>query len=369
MSIQNLAIFTICSNNYMAMAKVLVDTARRCHPDAAVYLCLADKRLSDASFYPPGCPVIDAEDLDIPNFSQFAFRYDVMEFNTALKPFMMQRLLRQGHDAVLYFDPDIEIFAPLDGVREALDQGASFVLTPHLLRPAEGDSQPDDVAIMRAGIYNLGFLGVGAGPETTAILDWWGRRLRYQCVNEQSRGLFVDQKFIDLVPGFANGVRILRDARYNVAYWNLAQRRLTHDRAGWKVDGAPLGFFHFSGFDPTDLTLISKHTAAFRNDAIPPATQAILRHYADQVLANDFQANRAIPYAYGHFASGAPIPTATRWVFRNEHEDFVGDPFASFEPPIAQPSPTPPPPPKRRRLHSRVFREFKRLLRSRRKSS
>jgi hypothetical protein len=125
------------------------------------------------SFYLPDCTVIEAEDLDIPDFMHFAFRYDAMEFNTALKPFMLLRLFRQGHHAVLYLDPDTQIFAPLDGVRQALDHGASFVLAPHLLQPAEGDSQPDDVAIMCAGIYNLGFLGVGATPETAPILQWW----------------------------------------------------------------------------------------------------------------------------------------------------------------------------------------------------
>jgi hypothetical protein len=327
----NLAIFTICSNNYVPMATVLVETARQYHPEAEIYLCLADKPLPNADFYPPNCHVIAAEELDVPDFTRFAFRYDVMEFNTALKPFMFLHLLRQGHDAILYLDPDIELFAPLDGICHALEHGASFVLTPHLLHPAEGNIRPDDVDIMLAGIYNLGFLGVGATSETVAILEWWARRLRTQCVSEQSRGLFVDQKFIDLVPGFADHVKILRDSHFNVAYWNLAQRKLTYNGSGWDVDGAPLGFFHFSGFDPADLTVTSKHTAALRDSAIPFPVGAILRHYSDRVLANGFQAKRSVPYAYGHFASGAPIDASVRWAFRNHYEDFSGDPFAEFE--------------------------------------
>jgi hypothetical protein len=82
-----------------------------------------------------------------------------MEFNTALKPFMIRHLIESGFSIVLYFDPDIEVFAPLDVVIDPLRAGCSFILTPHICQPAEGDAFPDDIGIMRAGIYNLGFLG------------------------------------------------------------------------------------------------------------------------------------------------------------------------------------------------------------------
>ena len=93
MVVQNHAIFTICSNNYVPMAAVLLQSAGEHHPNATLYLCLADKLLPEPGFYPPGCQIITAEDLDIPEFRQFAFRYDIMEFNTAVKPFMFLYLL------------------------------------------------------------------------------------------------------------------------------------------------------------------------------------------------------------------------------------------------------------------------------------
>lgn len=78
-----LAIFTICSNNYVSMAHILLETAQRHHPEAMHYPCLADRQLDKANFYPSGCTVVPAEALDIPNFDAFCFRYDVMELNTA----------------------------------------------------------------------------------------------------------------------------------------------------------------------------------------------------------------------------------------------------------------------------------------------
>jgi glycosyltransferase involved in cell wall biosynthesis len=326
------AIFTICSNNYVPMAKVFVESARRNHPGATLYLCLADEKLSDEAFYPTDCEVVTADSLAIPDFREFAFRYDVVEFNTALKPFMIRHLQARGHEHVLYLDPDIEVFAPLEQVFALLDAGASFVMTPHLTRPAEREAFPDDLAIMRAGVFNLGFLGVGAGEEVDQVLRWWSRRLLYECVDDPGRGLFVDQKFMDLVPGFADGTRVLRDTAYNVAYWNLHQRTLTEESGRWLVDGRPLRFFHFSGIDPTDLSRLSKHTEAFRQLGLDAALRALMRRYADQVLANGHGSVPTGAYTYGRFASGTPIPPVVRRMFRESHVSWSGgDPFESYE--------------------------------------
>jgi len=343
MGLRNLAICTICSNNRVPSAKVLLQSVGRYHPHASLYLCLADKLLPDTAFYPPNCTVIAAEHLAIPDFLRFAFRYGVLEFNTALKPFMIRHLLELGHDAVLYLDADIEVFAPLDGILQSIEDGASFVLTPHLLQPAEGSAFPDDVGIMLAGAYNLGFLGVGSTAEVSPVIDWWARRLRYQCVIDQARGLFVDQRFIDLLPGFADHVDILRDPRYNVAYWNLAQRRLAQHGDAWQVDGAPLGFFHFSGFDPVKQDWLSSYTTAFRGDDIPGPLRTLLGHHAGQVLSNGHGEALGIPYGYGCFASGAPISDHARLVFRTQYMHWPGNPFTHFQTDVPPIDPAAPP--------------------------
>jgi glycosyltransferase involved in cell wall biosynthesis len=314
------------------MAKVLLDSCRRFHPECDSYLCLADLRVPSADFYPEGTQVITAAELGIPQFEEFAFRYDIMEFNTAVKPFVFRKLLQRGYDFVLYFDPDIEIFSELTDVMQALEQGASFVLTPHLCRPAEGDAYPGDVGIMKAGIYNLGFLGVGATPETMPILRWWCRRLQYQCINDQANGIFVDQRFMDLVPGFAEHARVLRSTALNVAYWNLAQRQLDFDGQRWLVDGEPLGFFHFSGFDPNHPDRLSKHTSAFRGHAMRGHIRHLCEHYTEKLVANRHGSIPSALYGYGNFASGSPIPTLVRRMFRERHQTWSGaNPFEAYE--------------------------------------
>lgn len=320
--------FSICSNNYLPHLEVLFASVRKFHPDVDLYVCLVDEETGTYGPY----TVIGARNLGIPEFESFCFQYTIIELNTAVKPFMFMKLFEQlAYDHVIYLDPDIELFAPLTPVFEALNEGASFILTPHLLEPAENDAQPDDIQIMRAGTYNLGFLACSAQEETQPILRWWARRLRHQCVNEKDRGVFVDQKFMDLLPGFADRVRILRDPGLNVAYWNLKQRKLRWRDDGWLVNDTPLRFFHFSGIDLSNRSILSAYTHHFRGDEIDGSLQKMIDDYAGNVRSHAANGVRAPGYAYGRFASGTPIHAFVRQMFREFHVPWVGNPFENYE--------------------------------------
>jgi hypothetical protein len=69
--------------------------------------------------------------------------YDVMQLATAVEPWFMRTLLEEAREPVLYLDPDIQIFAPLDELGE-LAREHSIVLTPHQVRPRDYD--PKNVA-------------------------------------------------------------------------------------------------------------------------------------------------------------------------------------------------------------------------------
>jgi glycosyltransferase involved in cell wall biosynthesis len=324
------AFFTICSNNYLPFAQILFNSLKRHHPEASLYLCLAD--IQEPPLQLDGITVIEARTLNIPTFEDFAFRYDVMEFNTAIKPFMMSWLLEeQQFEEVIYLDPDIEVFAPLHSVLESLRQGAHFVLTPHITRPAEIDAYPNDIDIMKAGIYNLGFIAVSNHLDVYDFLHWWSRRLRFQCINQQDQGIFVDQKFVDLLPAFSDQVCILRETNLNIAYWNLDQRQLTYDdqQQQWKVDGQPLGFFHFSGIDPHNRTRLSKHTSRFQQD-LSQALQQLIDHYSEQYFHNLAQGVYNTQYHYQYFANHVPITSIMRRHYRDLNPIGINNPFQFF---------------------------------------
>jgi len=322
------AILTICSNNYLSQAEVFFASARAFHPDADLVLGLADAYHPNEP-YPEGVEVLTADGLDIPDFPSFAFAYDVMEFNTAIKPFLMLRLLERGYHNLIYFDPDIELYRRLDDLLALLEGGASFVLTPHLTAPPDLGAPRTEQHIMQTGVYNLGFLAASQSAETEPMLRWWARQLRYDCVNAQHQGLFVDQKFMDLLPGLAAQAHVLRDTGYNVAYWNLSRRVLSATPEGtWQIDSRPLGFFHFSGFVPERPHELSKYTPEPRATG---ALAAFLHAYAARRTAAQASAAASRPYVYGRFRSGVPVPDMVRRMFREKHLTWSGDPFAHYD--------------------------------------
>ena len=326
------AIFTVCVNCLVPHATVLLQSASRFLPDFDQFLVLADEP-HGAVVYPPDCTVLPARGLGVPDFPSFAFRYDSMELSAALKPFMFLHLLRdQGYTDCLYFDPDVELFGPLSTVTSVLGGNASLLLTPHLLTPVEGMEGADDISVLRAGVYNLGFLGARATDEAFEVLAWWARWLRWQCVNDQPIGLFVDQKFVDLVPGFAPGVRILRDPTLNVAGWNVRQRDFVPDAPGGPaVGGRPLGFFHYSGLVGSCDDHADGQPPAFPDGTMPNGLQRFVDGYAARLrAAGDGWIPRG-SYAYGRFVSGTPIPTMARRMFRDDYPAWPADPFENFE--------------------------------------
>ena len=66
------ALFSICSNNYLAQAEVFFASARAHHPEATLVLGLADRR-DPGLAYPAGVEVLEAEDLGIADFDSFDF--------------------------------------------------------------------------------------------------------------------------------------------------------------------------------------------------------------------------------------------------------------------------------------------------------
>ena len=150
---------------------------------------------------------------------------------------------------------------------------------------------------------------------------------------EVERGLFVDQKWLDLAPGLFPGVAILRHDGWNVAYWNLRQRTVRRNGERLTVNGAPLRFFHFSGVEPTLPGFVSKYDARLTLDAIGDAAPLIER-YREALRANGQDNFERATYAFGAFTDGTPIPDAARVLYRRSadlQEACGDDPFAHPE--------------------------------------
>jgi glycosyltransferase involved in cell wall biosynthesis len=305
------AVFSIISPNYRHFARVLMESLRTHHPEWDRFVLMVGDdggAIAEELF-----KSVSLDALPLPNRRQFCFRYTILELNTAAKPWMFEHLFARGYERVVYLDPDIRVYSPLAEVEES---EAFLVLTPHLTGPIRGDVHPSERTILQAGTYNLGFLAVSRRPPLDQFLAWWQEKLEYQCVSDVANGLFVDQKWIDLTPGFFDGVSILRHDGYNVAYWNLGQRTVRGDGSGATVNGQPLRFFHFSGFDPSDPRMASKHDFALRVTDMGDARK-LIAGYDAAIRAAGYASFRNARYAFGFFADGTPVSDAARIAYRN----------------------------------------------------
>jgi glycosyltransferase involved in cell wall biosynthesis len=322
---------TIISKNYLAHARVLAESFVKCHPEIPFFVLLVDRNDGSISAPREAFEMIELEELDAPDLPRLCFQYSVIELNTAVKPYLLAHLLEdRGFDRLVYFDPDILVVDRLDEVWRLLDE-YSIVLTPHLTEPVADDGKkPSEIDILLSGTYNLGFLGLAKSDATARLLAWWQERLYDRCVVAHGEGLFTDQRWMDLVPGFFDDAHVLRGPGYNVAYWNLHSRRVTVERDRIRVNGEPAVFFHFSGLDPHAPLGISRHQNRFRLDELGDLEQ-IFGRYRKLLFAAGHEALKGLPYAFAKFDNGVAIPDLARSLYRRLGSDVVpfGDPFAT----------------------------------------
>lgn len=251
---------TIVARNYLAQARVLIDTFRTHHPDGTFHLLLVDEPDTERPEV-PGAEVVMVDEIGVDPavLDQMIVSYQLIELATALKPWLLRSLIARGYDHAVYFDPDITIERRIEEL-PALARDNSVVLTPHLTEPMPRDGKhPYEQVLLLSGSYNLGFIAVGDTAEGRRMLDWWLERLATDSFIDHGAGYFTDQRLIDLVPGMFQHI-IIHDPSWNFAYWNGSTRPLARDAAGAvTVGGRPATFFHFSGYSPALPHLLSKH--------------------------------------------------------------------------------------------------------------
>lgn len=318
--------FTICAKNYLAQALTLRESFLKHNPSLIFFIFLADK-------------IDGVEDVDgvvaldkswIPDWVNMAFKYDVIEFNTSIKPFCFGKLFKDGYEKVIYLDPDIYVTRPLDFIYECLND-KSIVLTPHYCDIEEHfDGAVSEETFNKVGIYNLGFCALKNDKVGQEIAKWWQNRLQYKCYSQSSEGLFVDQKWMDYIPGFfPDATCVSSHYGMNVAIWNLHERELFIDeKQGYMIrrkktgDEFPLLFFHFSGFDPFETTVINRRHPQF-NVTTYPSFKPIIEEYRERVYANGYDRFSKMTYGFNHYFDGSVITPLQRRIFRvylNDHK-------------------------------------------------
>lgn len=320
----NPVLLSIGTCNRRAGITVIVESFKRHHPGARAFVCLVDRPTKEMPALDIPADVFFADQLKLPGGRRFLFKYDAFELCCALKPFAIAHVAQQHSAAkLLYLDSDILVLSSFWDDLEAAWTKHSVLLTPHLAQ------LPDDVplefqrSLVQHGAYNGGFVAVNIDAESNRFLNCWGNLLTRLCTFDPMNNIYVDQRWLDLLTASSGAVGVLRDPGFNVAYWNLHERKLTLDDGdSWRVNGRPLKFFHFSGFDRDGLT-----TKAPCNDTWALRLARIYGQSLVQARDGEFR-NRE--YGWDRYADGRAIEAAHRDLILSEYHEFktIDDPFS-----------------------------------------
>ena len=174
-------------------------------------------------------------------------------------------------DLITYLDADLFFFAHPRPVFEEL-AGASVGIIGHRLSPANR-------SLRRFGIYNVGWVSFRQDAEGVRCLRWWRERCIEWCHDRVEEHRYADQKYLDDWPERFGGVRVLEQKGANLAPWNIANYRIDERESGVRVDGDPLVFFHFQGFQQITPWLFNSNFGLYHTRPSARVRRAVIGPY------------------------------------------------------------------------------------------
>ena len=139
--------------------------------------------------------------------------------------------------------------------------------------------------LAQAGNYNSGFWV--ANRSAIPFLRWWTEQTFLFSQMDTENGYMAEQGWLRFVLDFDPKARIFRHPGYNVAYWNICDRKVEKSGDGYLIDGEELKLMHFSGFaGMDDPAKMSVHQDRFILGEGDPRLE-IFREYREKVRATE----------------------------------------------------------------------------------
>ena len=315
-------IFTSICANYLHKARCLAESVKKHMPDADFFVCLTEKEFPECAKFDAFDKVVLSKDMWEGNFNRFIYKHAIVEASTAVKGQFFRYLQKTypNETEFIYLDPDCYVYSDFTELRNLLKTNP-IVLCPHLLQPGNIDMELSSTA---HGVYNLGFLAVNNTEEAKNFINWWADRLYLFCYDDIQRGIFTDQKWVDLAPCFFN-VYILKHRGYDFAPWSLYECGMTCENGNYFVKGDPLRFVHFSGF--------GKSAEKCMKDWLPDGEMpfhTLYKGYADEHQRNNKDKVSDTVWSYGIYKNGEKIDDSLRVRYRKNYDVMfnIDDPFS-----------------------------------------
>jgi len=245
---------TIVSNGHYGSSIATIKSMLKFAPDADGYIFVSDHSTPSAQIKDK----IERLGIHVTLFSevqkndvwaqgvQYA-NHDYLRW--ASKPGCLNYLLDQGYKRVVYADNDCFFINKFNFLFDDL-LNYGILLTPHWrsIYPLTDEAHEEEFsALLCSGIFNMGFVGVSQkGKE---VLDYWRKACAWKCEVNPSKGLYVDQKYMDVVPAmFGDICKIIDHRGCNVASWNCKLNKRVVQKNGDVLINSkwPIIFLHFS---------------------------------------------------------------------------------------------------------------------------
>ena len=322
--------FTIVAKNYIGLGQILGQSLHRHNPEIDFQIFVSDEFKAKPDHLPQNVIIAKSvlKQLSEEEWTDMAFKYDLTEFCTSIKPFCFEYLFSLGYEKAYYFDPDIYVFSSIESISQSLDSH-SVALTPQIAGiHANYTGEHPEWAMNVNGIFNLGFCGIRNNDWGNRVVQWWKERLRDQAFADRSVGQFTDQKWMDWMPGFlGDQLQVLQSLGMNLAPWNYFERKVCTDKDGhirvsYRTEDMPqrndlLVFVHFAGYDYAKL----------KKGIVSRKRIEDLKEYDDLAIINNIYRDAMIdsaatfdsfidqPYSYATYDNGVPIAAFHRRLY------------------------------------------------------
>ena len=267
---------TIITADYLPLAKVLHASLQKHLPGTSLQVLVVDKN----NYTSTDSLIIHSID-SLANSAYFAGiqkkygQTNADYFRWALKPVFIGYLLEKGFTKVLFADPDLYFVSNFEFLFAELDK-SNVLLTPHWANIDPVDNEDSLLAVLKGGLYNAGFIGVNKNGADA--MTWWAGLCHYKTEDLTGLGLFVDQKYLDILPVQFENVQVIKHRGCNLASWNIdtSKREVVNGKLLINKTFEPV-FIHFA--KDTIVNIIN------RNDEL---LKPYLDEYIDALQGENF---------------------------------------------------------------------------------
>ena len=310
------ALTTIITRAYLPHARLIAREYRRHHPDGRFIVLVADLESSTSEVAEEPFEVWTLAELGhTERVREMTFIYTAFELSCALRGLFHLALGARGElDSWLFIDGDVFVVGELSPVFEEIEEN-SITLSQHARTPAFPEARPiPEVELLTGGVFNGGVLGLRNDGTSARFAQWFSERLHRHALAEPPT--FVDQLWLNLVPGLFEGVGTFRHPGVNVGHWNLHERALAASEKGeFLIGDAPLLLAHLSGVDLEDPTGVSRHAPWFAGRA-PAPWSTLIERYRDGLAELGGAEAGGVEYGFSRYRAGKTIPLRDRRAYR-----------------------------------------------------